>query len=71
MDLHAALAAAHQQSVQLYLRRQQLESQAQTLQIQIRQCDHALLALDGEIAMVERLMAQSKAEAVAKTAEPA
>lgn len=43
------LAQAQQQSVQMYLRRQQIETQRQQLSMQAMQCDQELIALDGEV----------------------
>jgi hypothetical protein len=49
MTLAERLADAHQRSVALYLQRQQLEQQRQTVLQQIALCEQALLKSDGEI----------------------
>lgn len=55
-EVQAMLATAQRNSVALYLRRQQIAEQAQTIAIQSQQVDRELVRLDGEIAALERLL---------------
>lgn len=54
--LQKRLDAANQQSVKLYLRRQEAQQQAQAIQLSGMQIDAELLRLDGEIRVYESLM---------------
>lgn len=59
MTLVERLADAHTRAMRAYLQRQQLEAQRQQLQIAIVQCEQALLTTDGEIALLEALIAET------------
>ena len=61
MTLADRLADAHQRSVALYLERQQVEAQRQQCQLRAQQIDLALVALDGEIAILTTLQAAPSA----------
>ena len=59
MTLTERLAAAHQESVALYLRRQMLEQQRQQLAAQAAQIDQRLISLDGTIETLTALIADA------------
>lgn len=68
MTLTERLADAHQRSVALYLRRQQIEAQRQQVAQQAALCDQALVKADGEIELLERMLAEDAA--TARVAQP-
>lgn len=57
MTLTERLAACHQSSVALYLRRQEVETQRQQLQRQATLIDQNLVELDGQISLLNELVA--------------
>lgn len=59
MTLGERLADAHTRAMRAYLERQQLEGQRQHLALAIQQCEHRLLQTDGEIAVLEALIAEA------------
>lgn len=58
MTLQERLDRANQQSVSLYLRRQDIEGQRQQLSLQAQQCDVELMRLDGEIRVLSAAIAE-------------
>jgi chromosome segregation ATPase len=58
VTLAERLADAHQRSVALYLRRQQIEAQRQQIQQQAQACDLELVKLDGEIEVLKALITE-------------
>ena len=61
MTLQQRLDQANQQSVSLYLRRQQIEEQRQQIALQAQQCDLELVRLDGVIRTLSELIAAERA----------
>ncbi len=59
MTLTERLADAHQRSVALYLRRQDIETQRQQCVLMAQQCDRDLLQLDGEIGVLTVLVKET------------
>lgn len=60
MTLQDRLDSANRQSVSLYLQRTQLEQQRQQVVMQAAMTDQHLLRLDGEIAILETLIAEAQ-----------
>lgn len=60
MTLSERLAETHQRAARLYLQRQQLEAQRQQIAALAAQCEQALLKTDGEVELLESLMAAEK-----------
>ena len=61
MTLHERLTETHARAMRFYLQRQQVEVQRQQLQAQAQALDLALVKTDGEIAVLESLIAADKA----------
>lgn len=59
MTLPERLQAAHQQSVAVYLRRQQIEAERVRWASDAQRCDQELLALDGEIRVLTALVREA------------
>jgi hypothetical protein len=59
MMLSERLADAHQRSVKLYLQRQQIQEQLIATQRAAAQCDQLLVKADGEIEILEALIAET------------
>jgi hypothetical protein len=59
MTLPERLADAQTRAMRLYLQRQQIEAQRQHFAQQSVLCDQAMLKSDGEIALIETLIAES------------
>ncbi len=59
MTLADRLADAHRRALQAYLQRQSLEAQRQQIATAILQCEHVLLMTDGEVALLEALIAEA------------
>ncbi len=59
MTLVDRLADAHRRALQAYLQRQQLEHQRQQIAAAILQCEHTLLMTDGEVTLLEALIAEA------------
>ncbi len=59
MTLADRLTDAHTRAMRAYLDRQRLEGQRQQLALAIQQCEQVMLQTDGEIALVESLIAEA------------
>lgn len=58
MTLQERLDKANQNSVALYLRRQEIEGQRQQLNLQAQQCEAELIRLDGDLRTLTALVAE-------------
>lgn len=58
LTLQERLTDAHQRAMRLYLRRQDVEAQKQQLAQQAQAIDVALVRTDGEIVVLESLIAE-------------
>ena len=70
MTLKERLDKANQDSVALYLRRQQIESQKQQVQRMGFECDQQLVGLDAQIGMLTEMIAEEEAAAKKAGAQP-
>ena len=59
MSAQSRLTLAHQRSVALYLQRQQIEAKRQQLTQQAQAIEVELVQLDGEIRVLEALIAEA------------
>ena len=57
-SLQAKLTETHAKAARLYLRRQELEQQRQAVAQQALLCEQAMLKTDGEVELLERLIAE-------------
>ena len=57
MTLEERLTAAHARSTSLYLERQRIEAARQQLTLRAQETDFALVKLDGEIEVLDALIA--------------
>lgn len=64
MTTRERLLDAQTRAMQLYLRRQEVEGQRQTLQQQAQALDVALVRTDGEIAVLNALIAEEASSGV-------
>ncbi len=60
MTLEDRLTAAHARSTTLYLDRQRIEAARQQLTLRAQETDWALIKLDGEIELLQALIAEPK-----------
>ncbi len=59
MTLADRLTDAHTRAMRAYLERQRLEGERQQLALAIQSCEHRMLQTDGEIALLEALIAEA------------
>lgn len=59
--LQARLAETHARAARLYLQRQQMEQRRQEIAAAIVQCEQAMLRTDGEVTLLEQLIADEQA----------
>jgi hypothetical protein len=64
VTLSERLVAAHATAMRLYLRRQEIEAQRARVMQDAMQCDQSLLRSDGEIALLESLIAEERNDGV-------
>lgn len=64
MTLQERLTETHARATRLYLQRQQVEAQRQAIAQQAQALDLALVRTDGEVELLERLIAEGKADGV-------
>jgi len=60
MTLNERLGETHQRAARLYLQRQDLEQQRQALQAKAVQVEQALLKTDGEVELLQALIAEQQ-----------
>jgi hypothetical protein len=60
VTLQERLTETHARAARLYLQRQQIEQQRQQLNVSAAQAEQAMLKTDGEIELLDRLIAEQK-----------